>query len=83
MHMLWSHAGYFFATFAKHWLQDGRMDTLEIAAGLIGPSARGGWNWDVLPRVATSLGSPFTQASASIEARFGWNLPNELRLRAF
>lgn len=118
------YAGYLYGAFARHWLQDSRMDTLELAAGVIGPSAqgeimqddihgslgvgeakgwkhqlkdepaimltlariwrlnadsslRGGWDWDVLPRVAVSLGTPFTQASGSVQFRFGWNLPGD------
>lgn len=36
---------------------------------------QGGWNWDLLPRAALSLGTPYTMLGLGGEARYGWNLP--------
>lgn len=115
------YAGYLYGLLALHAKRRHRMDTLELAAGVIGPSslakqsqnevhrikgvdtAKGwkhqlkdepavmltwsrswrvnqeasgrGFDWDVLPRMAVSLGTPFTQAGAGTELRLGWNLP--------
>lgn len=115
------YAGYLYGSLALHAKKNNRLDTLELAAGMVGPSALGeqaqngvhrfrgfetakgwrhqlkdepvamltwsriwrlnaegsgnGWGWDVLPRVALSAGTPFTQASFGGEARFGWNVP--------
>ncbi len=38
-------------------------------------SVNGGMGWDLLPRVSASLGTPYTQATVSVEAHVGWNLP--------
>lgn len=115
------YAGYLYGSLALHAKKNDRLDTLELAAGMVGPSslaeqsqnevhrfrdidtAKGwrhqlkdepvamltwsriwrlnadnlgtGWGWDVLPRVALSAGTPFTQGSLGGEVRFGWNLP--------
>ncbi|CAK7040780.1 MAG: hypothetical protein DELT_00773 [Desulfovibrio sp.] len=115
------YAGYLYGSLALHAKKSDRLDTLELAAGIVGPSSlaeqsqnevhrfRGfetanGWDhqlkdepvamltwsriwrlnaenvvrgfgWDVLPRVAVSAGTPFTQASVGGDIRFGWNLP--------
>lgn len=115
------YAGYLYGLLALHAKRRQRLDTLELAAGVIGPSSLAkqlqtevhgisgankakGWkhqlkdepavmltwsrswrlnhdpsgacfDWDLLPRVAVSLGTPFTQAGAGTELRLGWNLP--------
>ena len=115
------YAGYLYGTLGLHAKKKNRLDTLELAAGIIGPSALSeqaqnevhrlrdfdtakgwdhqlkdepvamltwsrswrlnadspdmGWGWDVLPRMAVSVGTPFTQASLGGEIRMGWNLP--------
>lgn len=115
------YAGYLYGLLALHAKKNDQLDTLELAAGIVGPSALGeqaqngvhrihgleraegwqhqlrdepvamltwsriwrlntanagsGWNWDVLPRVALSAGTPLTQASVGGEVRFGWNPP--------
>lgn len=63
----------------KHQLEDepALMLTLARVWRLNADNAGNGWNWDALPRIAASLGNPFTQASASVQARFGWNLPDD------
>ena len=37
----------------------------------------GGLDWDVLPRVGASLGTPITAAGLGGEVRWGWNLPQD------
>lgn len=117
------YAGYLYGSLALHAKKNDRLDTLELAAGIVGPSslaeqsqnevhrfrgfetAKGwnhqlkdepvamltwsriwrlnsdvlgtGWGWDALPRVSLSAGTPFTQAAAGGEVRFGWNLPSD------
>ncbi len=115
------YSGYLYGTLGLHAKKKNRLDTLELAAGIVGPSALSeqaqnevhrmrdfdtakgwshqlkdepvamltwsrvwrlnadspgvGWGWDALPRMAVSVGTPFTQASLGGEVRFGWNLP--------
>lgn len=118
------YAGYLHASLAGRRLQQGRLDTLELSLGVIGPASlaestqngfhkfldvrkakgwdnqieneptamltlarvwrlnhaateKGGLGWDILPRLAFSLGTPYTQAATSFEARLGWNLPDD------
>lgn len=115
------YAGYLYGSLALHAKRHDSLDTLELTAGVVGPSARAeqaqnevhrfrgfdtakgwnhqlkdepalmlswshiwrlnptventGWDWDFLPHVVLTAGTPVTQASAGGELRFGWNPP--------